>query len=282
MKKRYPTGAGRQTSPLPLLIALLLLLAMAIPGLAAEGLNGRQINLNTASSEELQQLPFIGERKARAIIDFRNTHGPFAELSDLLASETIGIKTYEAIRPYLKLTGDSLRQRPADKTASVSIRSRIATGPGEIRILPDGEYFQALRDLIADAEHEVVLSMFLFKVTDSPGNQAAMILDELGRARKRGVDIRVFLERSGYDEELNKENRQTADKLHKQGITVVFDGENTTTHTKAVVIDQRFVMIGSHNLTHSALARNHEFSLLVDNRDLAAEVLLYLLTIGGG
>jgi len=34
--------------------------------------------------------------------------------------------------------------------------------------------------------------------------------------------------------------------------------------------------MGSHNLTHAALAYNHEFSLLIDNRDLAQQALSYL------
>ncbi|MCP4628019.1 MAG: phospholipase [bacterium] len=267
-----------RTAILPM---LLLVLLSATPGQAEEGLIGK-FNLNTATSKELQQLPFIGARKARAIIEYRNSHGPFTELSELLESDTIGIKTFEAIKPYLKLSGASQLHRPDTEPGSVTIRSRIMTSPGEIRILPDEEYFQALLDAIHDAEREIVLAMFLFKITDSAGNRAAMVLDQLLKAKKRGVEVRVLLERSGYDDELNKENRRVADKLHKQGVTVVFDGPNTTTHTKAVVVDKRFVLVGSHNLTHSALAGNHEFSLFIDNRDLATEMLRYLISIGGG
>jgi phosphatidylserine/phosphatidylglycerophosphate/cardiolipin synthase-like enzyme len=43
-----------------------------------------------------------------------------------------------------------------------------------------------------------------------------------------------------------------------------------------VVIDDRFCFIGSHNLTHSALVHNHEFSLLLDNRRLADELDSYI------
>ena len=57
--------------------------------------------------------------------------------------------------------------------------------------------------------------------------------------------------------------------LRRNKISVYFDSRKTTTHTKIVVIDKRFCFIGSHNMTHSALAYNHEFSLLIDNLSLA-------------
>jgi len=100
------------------------------------------LRLLQATLEELQRLPFIGEHKARAIIDFRQSHGPLAELDELLASKAIGIKTYEAIKPYLKLDGSSqLRGTGAQKTelpASVTIRTRFTTNPGELRNLARG------------------------------------------------------------------------------------------------------------------------------------------------
>ena len=73
---------------------------------AAEELAG-QLNINTATVEELQQLPFVGENKAAAIVDYRRHHGPFADLTILVDSAIIGQKSYEAIRPYLSLTGPS-------------------------------------------------------------------------------------------------------------------------------------------------------------------------------
>jgi phosphatidylserine/phosphatidylglycerophosphate/cardiolipin synthase-like enzyme len=54
------------------------------------------------------------------------------------------------------------------------------------------------------------------------------------------------------------------------------DSEKKTTHAKIVVIDRRFSFVGSHNLTHSALVINNEFSLLVDSRPLAEELLKYM------
>ena len=86
----------------------------------------------------------------------------------------------------------------------------------------------------------------------------------------------MILEKSGYDKELNKENKHTANQLKKLGIHVAFDSNKTTTHAKIVVIDQHLCLLGSHNMTNSALGYNHETSLLVNSRELAKQLLAYM------
>jgi competence protein ComEA len=56
------------------------------------------INLNTASQSELETLPGIGPAKATAIIDFRNTNGPFQNLEDLMQIPGIGANICEDIK----------------------------------------------------------------------------------------------------------------------------------------------------------------------------------------
>ncbi|MED5078103.1 helix-hairpin-helix domain-containing protein [Geobacillus stearothermophilus] len=63
--------------------------------------NGMQVAINTATEEELMQLPGIGPAKANAIIAYREEHGPFRRVEDLLNVTGIGEKTLEKLKPYL-------------------------------------------------------------------------------------------------------------------------------------------------------------------------------------
>jgi len=56
------------------------------------------VNLNTASAEELTSLPGIGEVLAARIVAYREEHGPFQTLDDLMQVSGIGSKVVEEIR----------------------------------------------------------------------------------------------------------------------------------------------------------------------------------------
>ncbi len=65
---------------------------------ASELLPGEKLDLNTASAQELQKLPGIGEKLSQAIVAWRDEHGPFRSVEELLQVPGIGQKRLEAIR----------------------------------------------------------------------------------------------------------------------------------------------------------------------------------------
>lgn len=69
------------------------------PGLGSAGLNSdSRVNLNTASASELETLPGIGPSKSAAIIEHRETKGPFQTIDDLKLISGIGEKTFEKLQ----------------------------------------------------------------------------------------------------------------------------------------------------------------------------------------
>lgn len=56
------------------------------------------VNVNTATAEELETLPGIGEVLAAAIIQYREEHGPFTSVDQLVDVSGIGEVTLEEIR----------------------------------------------------------------------------------------------------------------------------------------------------------------------------------------
>ena len=61
------------------------------------------ISLNRATQAELENLPGIGEKKAQAILAYRDAHGRFRSCEELLEVDGIGEATLEGLLPYLTL-----------------------------------------------------------------------------------------------------------------------------------------------------------------------------------
>ncbi len=70
---------------------------------ASESSPPQKININRAEAWLLNALPGIGADKAQAIVDYRNRHGPFKRMEDLLKVEGIGDSTLRGIRDLITL-----------------------------------------------------------------------------------------------------------------------------------------------------------------------------------
>jgi len=150
---------------------------------------------------------------------------------------------------------------------------QAAAVPGEPQLLENSAYGSALINQIHHAKRRIICAFYLFKITDSPKSLPRAVAGELIAAQRRGVEVTVILEAG---RPIEKENRTATRLLAQGGVRVIFAPAGVTTHAKAISIDDRYVLIGSHNLTQSALSRNNELSLLVDSPPLAAQVRRYL------
>lgn len=64
----------------------------------------RVIDLNTANERTLLDLPGIGPARARAILDYRVSHGGFRSISQLLHIKGIGRALLKQLRPLITLS----------------------------------------------------------------------------------------------------------------------------------------------------------------------------------
>lgn len=61
------------------------------------------VNINTAGIAELTTLNGIGEKKAQAIITYREEQGLYSTIEDLKNIPGIGDKTFENLKPYITI-----------------------------------------------------------------------------------------------------------------------------------------------------------------------------------
>jgi competence ComEA-like helix-hairpin-helix protein len=85
---------------LPILLILFATLAIRAD---AKHPPAHPLDLNTATAEQLQQVPGIGPSTAKAIVNFRRKSGPFQRIEDLLAIKGISKARLEKMRPYLTI-----------------------------------------------------------------------------------------------------------------------------------------------------------------------------------
>jgi competence ComEA-like helix-hairpin-helix protein len=100
-----------------------------------QSLQEKPLDINKASAEQLQSLPWISPSLALAIITYRNAHGPFASLEALLNLSGVDLELLENIRPYLR-AGRKLRIPPIRLKGRHRFFQKIEKGKG----YTDGTY----------------------------------------------------------------------------------------------------------------------------------------------
>ncbi len=81
------------------LLALMLIVGFSGMGFADTG----KVDLNAATSKELQQLPGIGKGLAKRIVEYRTTNGPFKSVEELVKVKGIGKKTFAKMKERLAI-----------------------------------------------------------------------------------------------------------------------------------------------------------------------------------
>ena len=101
-------GALARTASLVLIALLAVSPALPVAKGTVEGV----VNINTASAEQLQMLPGVGEVRARAILAERKERGGFKSVEDLRAIKGVGNSLLERMRPHVTLKGKTTAQLP--------------------------------------------------------------------------------------------------------------------------------------------------------------------------
>lgn len=133
-------------------------------------------------------------------------------------------------------------------------------------LLPNPEFLNWFLGAIADARASIVIVNYLATLDEGDKKSpVAQIVAALILAVKRGVCVLLILEGSKF-----KENYFFYRTLKDGGADVWMDTSLTFIHTKAILVDDKTLCVGSHNISNNALTRHEEMSLTTEDVDAIA------------
>lgn len=119
------------------MIAIAVVIAAMMPGLAMAKASKKQIsgqlNLNTATVEQLDQLPSMSAKKAQLIVDYRKDH-PFKSVEELDNVKGFSPKGIEKVRAHISTEGtnnlvvEGGKSKKGKKSASSGKHSKSKKG----------------------------------------------------------------------------------------------------------------------------------------------------------
>jgi len=126
----------------------------------------------------------------------------------------------------------------------------------EVHFSPRGGCTETIVKELGNAKKMVLVQAYSF--TSAP------IAKALVDAHKRGVDVRVILDKSQRTAKYS-----SADFLAHAGIATFIDAKHAIAHNKVMIIDGETVLTGSFNFTKAAEEKNAENLLVIRDKAIA-------------
>ncbi len=142
-------------------------------------------------------------------------------------------------------------------------------------LISDAAYLPTLQRLIHDAVGRIDASLFLVDLT--PGADGSTAVDDVLRALQsaqwRGVRVRLLLGGSRDNLSILHATHAALLRARQLGLPARLLAAHMVrgSHAKFVIVDQR-VLLGSQNWSHGAFFTQTQDALLIDSRDLAAQL----------
>lgn len=162
----------------------------------------------------------------------------------------------------------------------------LAGVEAEVRDISSGKYFDAVHLSFQNAENSIYVAMFEIRIyPDRKSGPHYRLLQDLVAAHKRGVKVKVYLDRS---ESIDPDTGQTTVHdsnavaygiLLDAGVDVRYVVATRRLHAKLVVIDERIVVESSTNWSFSALTENAESGSMIISQQYAVLKLQWIWSL---
>ncbi|MGY0560518.1 cardiolipin synthase [Luteimonas sp. A277] len=202
--------------------------------------------------------------------DERHNDDAFRDLHLRLEGEAVLRLQRVFVEDWIYATGEDAcvdeihRQTPRPDELG-TIRTQILTSG------PDSSW-EAIHRLHVGAIHGAQRRVWLATPYFVPGEAAMMALTSAALA---GLDVRLLVPKRSDSRLVTLAARSYFDTLIKAGVKVHEYGPRML-HTKALLVDDHLVVLGSANFDHRSFRLNFEVSALLDDTNLAAKLQRHL------
>lgn len=130
-----------------------------------------------------------------------------------------------------------------------------------IEIVRNEEYESQAIEIINFAKHSIFFSTFKAHLNKKGRKgDCNLLLATLLKKVQEGIEVRTMLQ-CGYDRtSLSRMNRIVAKQLIEAGAKVKYLEGRRIVHAKIILVDDLYVLAGSHNWSISSLRKNFEIS----------------------
>lgn len=129
------------------------------------------------------------------------------------------------------------------------------------KLLIGREYPDSIIEAVRQAQNSIAILMYDWRwYSRQPAARIQKLNHEIVLAIRRGVGVRAVLN-----------NSSIVQTLKSQGIDARCLNSKRVMHIKLVIIDQKILFIGSHNLSINAFELNHEMSLKIEEPEIISK-----------
>ena len=127
-------------------------------------------------------------------------------------------------------------------------------------------YETALKKLIQNAHQYIYIPVFYLTHKD--------LAQQLIQAKNRGVEIKIILDATAARNKYSMHR-----ELRKNGIEVKVENFGGKMHIKSIIVDYKYIVSGSMNLTKAGNSKNDENTIVVQNTNIAKQYKSYFLKL---
>lgn len=145
----------------------------------------------------------------------------------------------------------------------------------KVKDISDRKYEPAVIELLDGAKSSIVISMYTIQAEEK--GPIGLLIKDLEEALDRGVSVEIYLNTRFKDDQSLSVGREPAyDAFRRKGGKIFPVTHSTRMHDKLIIVDNRYVVIGSANWSISSLKNNYESVTLVDSPQFAEDMLVRL------